>query len=181
MAIRNGANDPFNCANDTCKVGLASKFQVFNATATYDFARFDPVHISLTADYSKNLGFDQQQILDRAQPVGGLKGGIVNYDNLKPRTNAFQVRLDVGHPEMKKLNDWGVFLAYKYLERDAVLDAFTDSNFHLAGTDAQGWILGANYGLLPNTWLTARWMSTNEIDGPPLASDVLLVDLNARF
>lgn len=180
MAIRNGANDPFGCANDICRVGLASNFKLLNFTATYDFARFDPIHLSLTAEYTKNLGFDEQQILQRAAPVGGL-AGIVNYGDLKPRTNAFQIRFDVGYPEMKKLNDWGMFLAYKYLERDAVLDAFTDSNFHLAGTDAQGWIFGASYGLLTNTWLTARWMSASAIDGPPLDVDLLLVDLNARF
>ena len=82
---------------------------------------------------------------------------------------------------MKKRSDWQFTTAYKYLERDAVLDAFTDSDFHLGGTDTKGWILGGSYGLGANAWLTLRWLSANEIDGAPLAIDILQVDVNAKF
>ncbi|MFN0040753.1 MAG: putative porin, partial [Burkholderiales bacterium] len=37
------------------------------------------------------------------------------------------------------------------------------------------------YGLGANAWIRARWLSANEIDGPPLSIDVLQVDLNAKF
>lgn len=87
----------------------------------------------------------------------------------------------MGRPEITKFGDWSTFFAYKYLERDAVMDAFTDSNFHLTGTDAKGWIAGGVFGLVKNTWLSARWLSSNAIDGPPYAIDVLLLDLNARY
>jgi len=62
-----------------------------------------------------------------------------------------------------------------------VLDAFADSDFHLGGTDAKGWILGGSYGLADNTWLRARWLSTDEIDGAPLSIDTVQVDLNSKF
>jgi len=29
--------------------------------------------------------------------------------------------------------------------------------------------------------LTTKWLSSNEIDGPPLSIDVLQLDLNTRF
>jgi hypothetical protein len=67
------------------------------------------------------------------------------------------------------------------LERDAVLDAFTDSDFNLGGTNAKGFVLGGSYGVEKNAWLTARWFSANEIDGPPLSIDTLFLDLNVRF
>ena len=70
---------------------------------------------------------------------------------------------------------------YRYLQRDAVLDAFTDSDFHLGGTDTQGYRITGLYGLTKNLWMRARWMSATEIDGPPLSIDVLQVDLNAKF
>ncbi len=84
-------------------------------------------------------------------------------------------------PDVKEPNDWQVFGVYRYLEGDAVPDAFTDSDFHMGGTNTKGWILGGNYGLEHNTWLTLRYMAADEIDGPPLGIDVLQLDLNTRF
>jgi hypothetical protein len=62
-----------------------------------------------------------------------------------------------------------------------VLDAFTDSDFHLGGTNAKGWILGGKYGLLENTYISARYLSADEIEGPPLGIDVLQLDLVSEF
>lgn len=163
------------------KVGLASGFKIFNAVAAYDYTGFGDgsTHVILTADYAKNLGFDARDISRRAAKSSF---GIVNYaDGLKERTNAWQVRLDMGMPQINKLSDWNVTFAYKYLERDAVLDAFTDSDFHLGGTNAKGWVVGASYGIAHNTWLNARWMTADQIDGPKYGIDALFVDLNSRF
>jgi hypothetical protein len=154
-------------ANNGC--GLASKFRELNLTGQLDFATFNPVHVILAGDYVRNLGFDQQDILAR---TGNL------YQN---EDTGFQVRLAVGAPTVQNLNDWQVFSAYKRIEADAVLDAFTDSDFHLGGTDTKGWIIGGSYGIGKNTSLNARWFSADEISGPPLSVDVFLLDLNAKF
>ena len=61
------------------------------------------------------------------------------------------------------------------------MDGFADSDFHGGGTDAQGYTLAGEFGITRNTWMRMRYMSANEIDGPPLAVDILLVDLNAAF
>lgn len=158
------------------KFGLASDYEILNITASYDMARFAPIHVKLTADYAKNFGFNKQDILDR---VGN--GLIYNNPNLEDRTDAWQVRLDLGWPTTLLPGRWNAFVAYKYIESDAVLDAFTDSNFHLGGTNAKGWVLGANYGLLENAWMSARWLSTDQIDGPNVGIDVLLIDFNTKF
>ena len=148
---------------------LAPDFKELNLTASWDMAVFDPVHVVLTGDYVKNVGFDREEIFQRTGR------------DIEPKTSGYQVKLAVGTPVMKQRADWQFTMAYKYLERDAVLDAFTDSDFHLGGTDAKGWTLGGSYGLAANTWLTLRWLSANEIDGPPLAIDVLQIDINAKF
>ncbi|WP_446809761.1 putative porin [Methylomonas sp. 2BW1-5-20] len=158
-----------------CLFGLASEFKVFNATAMFDYAGFDPAHVLLTVDYAKNLGYDKQKI------AAEFQNGIVNYTNNKPRTMAYQIRVDVGQPDVRRWSDWSVNLAYRYVQRDAVLDAFTDSIFHLGGTNAKGWVAGVQYGLAKNTWLNLRWLSTDAIDGPKYSIDTLNVDLNARF
>lgn len=149
--------------------GLASKFREINLTGQIDLATFNPVHIVLTADYVRNIGFDQNEILAR---TGNL---------YKSENQAYQVGLNVGMPKIVQRHDWQVFGAYKHIEADAVLDAFTDSDFHLGGTDTKGWMVGASYGVDKNAWLTARWFSANEISGLPLAIDVLMFDFNAKF
>lgn len=149
--------------------GLASKFQLVNFTGQVDLLTFDPVHVILQGDYVKNIGFDRNEILRRTNNA------------YKEENEGYQVSLTVGKPLMKKRGDWQVFGGYKYLEADAVLDGFTDSNFHLGGTDAEGFYLGGHYGIGDNAWLSARWFSTDAISGPKLSIDSLLIDLSARF
>lgn len=157
-----------NCgAGGPC--GLASEFRELNLTGQIDLATFNPVHVILTADYVRNVGFDRNEILAR---TGNL------YDE---ETEGYQVSLSIGMPKVVQRHDWQVFGAYKRIEADAVLDGLTDSDFHLGGTDTKGWVVGGSYGLDKNTWLTARWFSADEISGLPLATDVLLLDLNAKF
>ena len=89
--------------------------------------------------------------------------------------------MTVGYPKIQKLWDWQTSLTYKYLEADAVLDAFTDSDFHLGGTNAKGWILGGQLGVGNNLWVRARWISSDTIAERPVAIDTLQVDINSRF
>ena len=62
-----------------------------------------------------------------------------------------------------------------------MVDGFTDSDFGGGGTNVQGFTLGANFALTKDVRCGLRWMSSDEIAGPPLASDVLMIDLNAKF
>jgi len=152
--------------------GLASKFQQLNLTGQIDLATFDPVHIILTGDYVNNIGFDSNDFAKKTSLALG---------SFKKENQGYQVKLSVGTAKVVNANDWEVFGAYKRLEADAVLDAFTDSDFHLGGTNAKGWIVGASYGIDKNAWLTGRWISTDQITGLPLGIDVLMLDLNAKF
>jgi Putative porin len=160
--------------------GLSSKFRELNITGQVDLANFDPVHIIITGDYVKNLGFDDGEIARRTgQP------------SPKEQTDAYQAKLLVGMPNTYKAGEWQTFLAYKRIEADSMLDSFTDSDFYLGGTNAKGWILGGSYGIDKNAWITARWFSADEISprktfvsGPqlsPLSIDVFMLDLNTKF
>lgn len=160
--------------------GLSSKFKDLNLTGQIDLGEFDPVHIILTGDYIRNIGFDKQEIARRT----GQEAPSANI-------NAYQVKISVGMPETYHAGQWNVFAAYKRLEADSVLDGFTDSDFYLGGTNAKGWLLGGNYGIDKNTWLTARWFSADEISPrstslggtplSPLSIDVIMFDLNTKF
>jgi hypothetical protein len=166
---------PGNSGYNQCLFGLASQFRIFNATAIYDYLYHGETHVVLTADFAKNLGYNQQAILSQ------FPSGVVNYGNTTPRTTAYQTRIDIGHPRVVKRGDWNFSLAWRYLQRDAVLDAFTDSIFHNGGTNAKGWVLGGQYALAKNTWLDMRWYSTSSIDGPTYNVDTINFDVNTRF
>ncbi|HEX8947717.1 MAG TPA: putative porin [Dissulfurispiraceae bacterium] len=169
-------NTLFNISADptVIKTALASEFRELNLTGTLDVGFWNPYHIVFLGDYVKNLGFKKSDV---AQRTGTL--------NPAEETTGYQVGLSVGRPAIETdfswSPNWKAFLYYKYLQADAVVDAFTDSDFHLGGTNAKGWILGGEYGLMKNTWLTLRWLTSNEISGPPLRIDVFQVDFNARF
>ena len=51
----------------------------------------------------------------------------------------------------------------------------------VGGTNSKGYFVAASVGLFNGLSLTGRWLSANEISGPPLSIDVLQVDLSAQF
>jgi hypothetical protein len=157
--------DPGN----SIKTAYASAFRELNLTGSLDLGDWHPVHVVLSADYVNNLGFNHAA-------VNALAGSVV-----KKETEGFQVGLSVGYPVVQALGEWKGLFSYKYLESDAVMDAFTDSDFHLGGTNARGWIAGADLGLAKDVWLSTRWFSANEISGAPFAIDVFHFNINARF
>ena len=151
------------------KTAYASAFRELNLTGSLDLGYWHPVHVVLSADYVNNLGFNQAAVNARTG------------SDVKKETEGFQVGLSVGYPALEEFGDWKGSFSYKYLEADAVMDAFADQDFHLGGTNARGWIAGADLGLGKNVWLSTRWFSADQISGPPLSIDVLHVNINARF
>lgn len=77
--------------------------------------------------------------------------------------------------------DWMAFVGYKYIQPDAMPDAYNDPTFHLGGTNARGYYIGAGYAIDKNVFAQMRWISSKEVYGPPLSIDVLQFELNARF
>ena len=179
LFIVNALLDP---ATPTTYWGLASGFREFDVNGTLDIASFDPVHVVLTGDYVKNTSFSRSKIAQRtgSQVVDGRNYGYLG-------------RVLVGQPTIVRAGDWNVSLTYRWLGSDAVLDAFTNPDFGLGGTNNKGYVFGVNYGIEKNTWLSARWMASDLIDSvaprvagsiaapTKLSVDLFQIDLNARF
>lgn len=156
--------------------GLASKFRPLAITAAAEFSQFDPFRVLVSAEYVRNMAYDRKEIARRtgwAVDDGSREGWLL--------------KTTVGSPEVRERGDWQASIAYRYLGSDAVLDAFTDSDFGLGGTNNKGYILGLTYGLERNTTLGVRWLSADSIDSPTFfpgdkfSVDTLQVDLNVRF
>jgi Putative porin len=151
-------------------IGLASRFREANASLSLDLTAFATKHVVFNADWVRNYGFNREEILNR---TNGL--------DLVPRTVGTQERLTFGDVAYDRRNAWQVYVGYRHVQRDAVVDAFTDADFHLSGTNATGYFLGGRYAFMPNSTLGVRWFSAKQIDGLPLAIDVLQLDLIASF
>lgn len=161
---------------------LAADYHELNLSLEYDLIPRALFHYTLNFDYVRNIGYDEDDILARTGgAVARSQGFLAGSDPIAARTDGYQLKFTVGQVPVRARGDWQAYAGFKRLERDAVLDAYTDSDFHLGGTDAKGWFIGAEYGLMNDTWLSARWLSADEIDGAPMGVDVLQVDVNARF
>jgi hypothetical protein len=166
--------------------GLATPFHELAATGQLDFCRFDPIHLSLTGEFVKNLAFDRNAIINNGPanfqgPQNNTTAGTAN--SFDGGDTGYFVRLNVGKVALEQLWDWNLSLSYRYVETDATVDGFTDSDFggSLAGTNLKGYTIGGNLALSPRVWAGLRWMSADAIAGPTFKNDLIQFDLNAKF
>jgi hypothetical protein len=158
--------------------GLASKFRNLTGNARIDYDGFDdisssPVRISLVGEVIKNTAFD----VNKSNAINNF-GDNNNYEG---GDEAWNLAFIVGNPALESFGDWQASLGYRYVESDAVVDAFTDSDFGGGGTNVKGFTLSGTMALSKAVRCSLRWSSADEVAGPPLSSDILQVDLNAKF
>ena len=161
--IRNDMN------SDTNLYALAADFKLVDLTAVGTWTLRPDLILEFVGDYVTNVGYDEGAIQRRT--------GVI----VPKKANAYRLEFRVGNPDVARPGAWRAFVAYHYAERDAVLDAFTDSDFHRGGTDAEGYIVGGEIGITNNTWARLRYLAADAIEGPRLGIDVLQIDLNAKF
>ncbi|MDB6076383.1 MAG: hypothetical protein JWO82_130 [Akkermansiaceae bacterium] len=157
--------------------GLASQFRILTATGRLDYTAYDPIKFALIGEYSKNIAFDSGDI--GAVAVNNRVGtGTGTFDG---GDTAWNITFQFGRTAMEKRGDWVANIGYRYVESDAVVDGFTDSDFGGGGTNVQGFTLGGAMALSPNVRIGLKWMSSDEVSGPPLGTDTLQFDINAKF
>lgn len=176
-------NDPTSTAAPTW--GLASRFRPINLMTALTLSHYDPVSLTMQLDWVHNGAFDVADIEGRA--------GVPLAD-LAERNTGLQAKVQLGVPLLEQAGQWQLFGAWRRFERDAWIDGFTDTTWHVGGTNYQGWQLGGHYAFDRRTSLGFRLTSTRNLEdgvtdanGVPTASnnplkiDVLQVDLNTRF
>ena len=161
--------------------GLASKFREANVSSSLDLDLAGATHVIFDADWVRNIGFKQSEILKRT----GYK--------VDREVDGWMTRLAFGHPNLRERHAWQAWVGYRNVQRDATLDAFTETDFHLGGTDAKGYFLGARFAFAKATTVGLQWFSARQIDGVelagadsiltglPLSIDVLQVDVSSAF
>jgi hypothetical protein len=195
MALRDivpNANTPANGGNSGGTVnqfqyfGLASKFAVMATDVRLDFNRFEPFQISLVGEYAKNRSFDAAAIA--ANAVNNRGPSVTN-----PTTNvttpgpfigsdtAWLVGLNMGDVALKERWKWNLFLNYRKVGSDSLVDGFVDSDFGGGGTNVKGFTVGGNLALSAGVRLGLRWMSASEVAGSTFKNDILQLDINSKF
>lgn len=184
MPLRNitpTAANGFGTTNQFQYYGLASEFENLTLTGRLDYDGYEPLRLSLLGELTKNIAFDRNQVAARAYSNGRPGRTLNTPGEFEGGDLAWNLNLQFGSPTMEKFGDWAAILGYRYVESDAVVDGFTDSRFGGGGTNLQGFILGGDFAVSSAVLFAVRWMSADEIDGPPLAIDSLQIDLNASF
>jgi hypothetical protein len=164
--------------------GLASRFAVLEVHPRVEIDNFLPVQVAISGEYLKNLAYDRDAILDHGPPNGpiGPQNNVIGKNfYYEGGDTAYMVRAEVGQLQIKKRWDWNVMLAYKYLQTDPTLDSINDSDFHLGGTNAKGYILTGSLGVAHNTFVSLRWFSAQVVSGPRDDNDVVQLDLQSSF
>jgi hypothetical protein len=173
--VQNG-NSMFDISNNTDPTqtvnlfALAAHFRIVDLAGNYEH-NFSPRYsVAISGEGVRNIGYNLAQ-------VEALTGETMP----SKEDTGYVGEVSFGTPVVDRLGAWRTAVGYRYVKRDAVLDAWTDADFHEGGTNADGYYIWTSVGLAPNTWLRVRYMSSNEIDGPRYGLDILQVDLNARF
>jgi hypothetical protein len=148
---------------------LAADYHELDFMLTGDFAVSPRYRLKVFADYVKNIGYHEADVAAR---VGS---------SVPARVKGYEGQVAFGSAQMNHYGAWDAFLGYRYIQRDAVVDAFTDQDYHLGGTDARGYIVGGDFNFTDRVWARVRYMPFDAIDGAPLTIDVWQVEVNARF
>src|SRR3984885_2739541 len=170
MRYGNTVFDIANLADPTTNLfALASKFRLANVNATYSLG-VGKYLLKVTADAVRNFGFHEAQ-------VEANTGFYVT-----PGTTGYQGEISFGDPTVLIPGNWRALIGYRYLQNDAVIDGYTDSDFHyFGGTNARGYYFVGDYGVANHVWLRLRYLSANEVDGPRFGVDTLQFDVSTRF
>lgn len=174
-------------------LGMTYRYRVLDLNASVTVPISDTISATLNGNYLHNLAFKRSDEC-RLRSDGTLAPPLTNILTLRNNGDAcvgdgivqsgntgWMGSLVVGYKKPRKWGEWRAMAGYRYLETDAVPDAFPDSDFHLGGTNTKGYTIGATFGVMDGVALGTRWMSANEVSGSPLSIDVLQVDISAEF
>jgi len=179
IKLRNVQHSDATITTEPQYFGLASEYRPAVFAGRVDFGYFHPISILLDGEFVWNTAFDRKAmdtLVADGQVQNNLKNGRYDGGNI-----GWLTRLTVGHKKLEAFGDWNVNVGYKYLESDATLDAFVDSDFGLGGTNLKGYFVGGNFAFTKSVSASAKWMSADAVGGAPYAVDVVQVDLNAKF
>ena len=163
--------------------GLATPFQVLSANGRLEYRNWEPFVVSLSGEWDQNLAWNAQNIMNSgpSQLKGNINNPGANGTGYGGGNNAWIIQTKIGSGALQKRWDWDFGVAYRYVESDAVIDGFCDSDFGGGGTNMKGFSVGGNLALSKSVFIGVRWLSATGIAGPQYKADIIQLDINSRF
>ena len=165
--------------------GLASPFRDLVYTGRVEVLALPQLKVGIEGELVRNLAFRRRRIAPDA--VNNFKACSASDSACRDDppygggNMGYLARLTVGSPGMSHRWDWNVALSYRYLQSDAVVDAFPNAEFALGGTNNKGFVAAATLALADNVAAAVRWLSSDVIVGPQYSIDVVHFDLSVRY
>jgi len=185
IALRNipaTVDNSYGTQNQYQYFGLATPFHVLSANARLEYRHWEPFIVSVSGEWDDNLAWNYNNVVNNGPPQ--LQGPINNSSgngSYGGGNTAWIVQLKVGSGALQKRWDWDFGVSYRYVESDAVIDGFCDSDFGGGGTNLKGYAIGGSLALSRNVFIAARWLNADGIAGPQYKSDIIQIDINSRF
>jgi hypothetical protein len=161
--------------------GLATPFHVLSANGRLEYRHWEPFVVSLSGEWDQNLAWNAGAIQNNGPSNLGPVNNVGANGQYAGGNNAWIAQLKVGSAALEKRWDWDMGISYRYVESDAVIDGFCDSDFGGGGTNLKGFAFGGNLALSRNVFIGAHWLSATGICGPQYKEDILQIDINSRF
>ena len=169
-------DDPFFWAAQLAYTGQAGDLGFMLGAGYYDYHNIMGNDDSVLGDWtdgdyfgnSHNGVYDfDYNILELFANVGGKFDGSLPWklygqyvmnvaEDVDEDDKGYLVGFKLG--KAKKVGQWELDANYTYLEKDAVLGAFTDSDRWGGGTDGQGFEVGGKYHLVQNMLLGVKYL-----------------------
>jgi len=186
--IQATAENSYGTQNQYQYFGLVTPFQIFSANARLEYRHWEPFVVSISGEWDQNMAWSASNIQNSGPSTannpynvhGPINNTGANGQYLGGNT-AWVGQFKVGSGALQKLWDWDFGVSYRYVESDAVIDGFCDSDFGGGGTNLKGFSVGGNIALSRSVFIGARWLSATQVCGPQFKEDILQIDLNARF
>ena len=143
-------------------------------------------------DGNNHLIYDYNSInpsleLGIKNPINGLVpycaffGDYIYNPDPSDNNTGYLLGLKFGDKKVKEKGQWQFKYMYRYLEKDAWLDTFPDSDFYGGKTGVKGHEAILEYGLAKNVILGFDYYYSENISGSKKPENILQADLKLKF
>jgi hypothetical protein len=153
---------------------FSEQFAGVGNTLVDDVLMFDYDSISVGAE----VGFNK--LLGEIMPYIGLFGEYVYNFDPDDDNEGYLGGIKIGHRQVSEGGQWQATFLYRYLERDAWLDTFPDSDFLGGSTNGEGYEIIVSYGVNKYVTLGMDYYHSEQIDGDA-DQELLQLDVVLKF
>ncbi len=136
---------------------------------------------SIGADFEAGINNPLEDVLPIAIPRVALIGQFIHNPDPADNNNGWLAGAYFGDKKVNGPGQWKVTGAYRYLQTDAWLDAWPDSDFYGGATDVKGFEGILEVGLAKNVTWGLDFYSSRRIVAAKAQEVVVQSDINFRF